>query len=66
MKKQTTVSFPILGILGICFIILKLCHVIDWSWWYVTLPFWGLWVVLFVLFIFTLLFLILKDFIYKT
>ncbi len=20
---------------------LKLCGVIDWSWWYVTMPFWG-------------------------
>lgn len=31
----------ILGLLGILFVYLKLTHVIDWSWWYVTLPFWG-------------------------
>ena len=30
-----------LGILGIIFITLKLCHVIDWSWWWVTAPIWG-------------------------
>lgn len=30
-----------LGLLGIAFIILKLCDVINWSWWLVTLPFWG-------------------------
>ena len=30
-----------LGLIGIVFVILKLTHVIDWSWWYVTLPFWG-------------------------
>lgn len=28
------------GLLGIAFIILKLTHVINWSWWWVTAPFW--------------------------
>lgn len=28
-------------LLGIVFVTLKLCHVIDWSWWWVTIPFWG-------------------------
>ena len=31
----------ILGILGCIFVTLKLCNVIDWSWWLVTIPFWG-------------------------
>ncbi|PAD72417.1 hypothetical protein [Paenibacillus campinasensis] len=31
----------ILGLLGIVFVTLKLTGVIDWSWWWVTLPFWG-------------------------
>ena len=31
----------ITGLLGIAFIVLKLAHVIDWSWWWVTAPFWG-------------------------
>jgi len=26
---------------GVAFIVLKLCGVIDWSWWWVTCPFWG-------------------------
>ena len=26
------------GLLQIVFIVLKLCNVIDWSWWYVLLP----------------------------
>jgi uncharacterized membrane protein YdbT with pleckstrin-like domain len=30
-----------LGLLGVAFVVLKLCNVIDWSWWWVTLPFWG-------------------------
>ena len=29
-----------LSILLIAFVILKLCHVIDWSWWWVTAPLW--------------------------
>lgn len=29
------------GLLGVVFVTLKLCKVIDWSWWIVTLPFWG-------------------------
>jgi hypothetical protein len=27
--------------LGVLFVGLKLAGVIDWSWWWVTLPFWG-------------------------
>ena len=30
------------GLLGVAFVILKLCGVIDWSWWWVTCPFWGM------------------------
>lgn len=29
-----------LKLLGISFFILKLTNVIDWSWWYITMPFW--------------------------
>lgn len=28
------------GLLQVAFIILKLCHVIDWSWWWVLAPTW--------------------------
>lgn len=28
-------------VLGVAFVVLKLCGVIDWSWWWVTAPFWG-------------------------
>ena len=31
----------LLGVLGIVFVTLKLLDIIDWSWWWVTLPFWG-------------------------
>lgn len=35
------ISIPVFSTLGVAFIILKLCKVIDWSWWWVTAPFWG-------------------------
>lgn len=40
-EKQNTSGGGItfLGLLQIVFITLKLCHVIDWSWWAVFLPF---------------------------
>lgn len=36
---------------GLCliFVVLKLCNVIDWSWWWVTCPIWGLLSVIIVL-----------------
>ncbi|MDR7376723.1 hypothetical protein J2X19_001381 [Rhodoferax ferrireducens] len=30
------------SLLGLVLVILKLSHVIDWSWWWVSAPFWGL------------------------
>ncbi len=36
--KESQISFPFL--LGLAFIVLKLCKVIGWSWWWVTAPFW--------------------------
>ena len=34
-------GISLLGVLGVVFVVLKLVGVIDWSWWLVTLPFWG-------------------------
>lgn len=31
----------VFGLLGVAFVVLKLTGVINWSWWLVTLPFWG-------------------------
>lgn len=44
MEEQNTsrkggVGF--VSLLGLLFITLKLCNVIDWSWWWVLAPFWG-------------------------
>lgn len=59
-QKQIVQSTGWLNLLGIAFIVLKLCGVINWSWWYVLLPFYGLLgllaigaVVIFVIYLFT-------------
>ncbi len=39
MNKSSGMSIS--SVVGIVFIILKLVGVIDWSWWWVTLPLWG-------------------------
>jgi hypothetical protein len=40
-SKTTSGGISTLSLLGIVFIVLKLTGYIDWSWWWVTLPFWG-------------------------
>jgi hypothetical protein len=37
-------------IVFVVFLILKLCHLIDWSWWWVTSPLWISWVLVGVVF----------------
>jgi len=38
--KNSSSSIGLPGILGVTFIVLKLCGVITWSWWWVLSPFW--------------------------
>lgn len=40
-NSSSSGGIGVVGLLGVVFVVLKLTHVIDWSWWYVTLPFWG-------------------------
>lgn len=37
-KKSGGIGF--VGVLQITFVVLKLCKVIDWSWWWVLSPIW--------------------------
>ena len=37
---NVTVGGGFSGLLFIAFLILKLCNIIDWSWWWVTAPLW--------------------------
>ena len=41
--SSATGGVSIIGLLGVVFITLKLTGYIDWSWWWVTAPFWGTW-----------------------
>ncbi len=46
MERSTKVmigcqNISFFSLLGLTFIVLKLCGVIDWSWWWVMAPFWG-------------------------
>lgn len=40
-KNSSSGGIGVLGLLGVAFVVLKLTGFIDWSWWWVTLPFWG-------------------------
>lgn len=44
MKKENQVvvsgGIGFFEVLGLVFIVLKLCGVIDWSWWWVLAPIW--------------------------
>ena len=57
--KKSTHSISYLEILTVVFITLKLCGVIDWSWWWVTSPMWGS--VLFIIFCVTILCVMGED-----
>lgn len=41
MGNNSSSGIGVAGLLGVAFVILKLCGVIDWSWWWVTCPFWA-------------------------
>ena len=41
VKEYTAVGLNFSNMLGLVFIVLKLCGIIDWSWWFVTMPFWA-------------------------
>lgn len=47
-SSSSSSGIGVLGLLGVVFVTLKLTDVIDWSWWLVTLPFWGGFVLLIV------------------
>lgn len=53
MDDKTTIRYStdVAGLLGVAFVVLKLIGVINWSWWYVTMPFWGGLVIILTIFI---------------
>lgn len=41
VSSSSSSGIGVIGLLGVLFVGLKLTDYIDWSWWLVTLPFWG-------------------------
>jgi hypothetical protein len=39
-KYNSSSSAPYIGVLTLIFVVLKLCNVINWSWWWVFCPIW--------------------------
>lgn len=39
--NRVEIEIEAFSLLGVVFVALKLCGIIGWSWWWVTLPFWG-------------------------
>lgn len=40
-SSSSSSGIGVFGLLGVVFVVLKLTGYIDWSWWWVTAPFWG-------------------------
>lgn len=38
-ESDSLIELNLLTVLGIVFVVLKLCGVVDWSWWVVCIPF---------------------------
>lgn len=66
-KNTTTVSCGISfsSLLFITFLILKLCNVINWSWWWVTAPLWMPVALGIVVFVVCFIVLLIKELIYN-
>jgi len=39
--SSSSSGIGVCGLLGVAFVVLKLTGYITWSWWWITLPFWG-------------------------
>ena len=65
--SNNSVNFDglLIGLLGVLFVGLKLTGFIDWSWWWVTLPFWGGIALVALVFLIWFLASIIKDLIRK-
>lgn len=59
-SEATNTSIGFSGLLAVAFIVLKLCNVINWSWWWVLSP---LWIPLAIVLVVALVCLLFKAFI---
>lgn len=58
--SSSSSGIGVLGLLGVLFVGLKLGGLINWSWWWVTAPFWGGFAIVGTIFIIGLVFILLK------
>ena len=63
MKKDVNVNGGISmgGLLQVAFIVLKLCKVIDWSWWWVLAPTLGMFALLAVVAVISIIIALKED-----
>lgn len=64
-SSSSSGGIGVLGLLGVAFVVLKLTHVINWSWWWVTIPFWGGFAIGLVILAIYFLVVLAKEFIKK-
>ena len=60
-KTSRTGGIGFAGLLTIAFIVLKLCGVIAWSWWWVLSPVWIMAVIVVVIVVATIIVAAMKD-----
>ena len=56
MENDSRYGMGFTSVLTLIFIVLKLCKVITWSWWWVLSPIWISWGLVFILFLFVIMF----------
>lgn len=44
-RREVNGGLSLCSVLTIVFVTLRLCKVIDWSWWWVLAPLWGPWAI---------------------
>ena len=60
-NNEGSFSALIIPVTTLVFVILKLTHVVDWSWWWVLSPLWIPFAILLVIIIFALLIITWKE-----
>ena len=59
--KADTYGFSLPMVLFLIFLVLKLCKVITWSWWWVTSPLWIAVAITFLAILVTVVYITLKE-----
>lgn len=60
-QTYTIKSFGLSNLLTVAFIVLKLCKVIAWSWWWVLSPLWIIWGIFGLIILVCIIIAVLKE-----